>query len=250
VIVLGIETSTDSAGVSLADDNGVLAEINISRTRRYVETIVPAIETLLRIACMDISVMDAVAVDTGPGLYTGLRVGVATAKSLCFALGIKAVAVGSLELLAHAVSRTIGTGYMDGWTILTVIDAKRGEVFWNTYTVRKGQAITEGAAKVSPPSSIESAIHAGVGSEENNRPMLVVGNGAVRYKDELSRIPGVSFAGPAFYGIPAGVLSAVGVQRVLAGESISADGLAIQYLREPDAVVNWKIRDGLSRIAP
>ncbi|MHB8262830.1 MAG: tRNA (adenosine(37)-N6)-threonylcarbamoyltransferase complex dimerization subunit type 1 TsaB [Acidimicrobiales bacterium] len=246
MIVLGIETSTDCSGVSLADEKGTLAELIIGRARRHVETVVPGIETLLRMAGMDMSAIEAVAVDTGPGLFTGLRVGVATAKSLCFALGIKAVAIGSLEVLAYAVSQAIGSGPVDGWTILTVIDAKRGEVFWNTYAVKEDQVLPAGEAQVSSPGELAAAIASG----ERGRRLLAVGDGTLRYSDELSWLEEVSFGGPALYSPPPGVLAVMGVQRVLAGEYTDANGLSLQYLRAPDAVANWKIRDGLSRIAP
>ncbi len=246
MIVLGIETSTDCSGVALADEKGTLAELIIGRARRHVETVVPGIETLLHMTGMDMSAIGAVAVDTGPGLFTGLRVGVATAKSLCFALGIKAVAVGSLEVLAYAVPQAVGADSMDGWTLLTVIDAKRGEVFWNTYDVKEDQVLPTGVARVSFPGDLFAAI----ASEERDRPLLAVGDGALRYRDALSGLDAVSFGGPALYSPPPGVLAVMGVRRVLAGECTDAKSLSLQYLREPDAVANWKIRDGLSRIAP
>ncbi|MCL5886566.1 MAG: tRNA (adenosine(37)-N6)-threonylcarbamoyltransferase complex dimerization subunit type 1 TsaB [Actinobacteria bacterium] len=117
MIVLGIETSADSSSISLVDENGLLAEMVVGYSRRHIETVTPGIEALLRVVNIDISSIDGIAVDVGPGLFTGLRVGVATAKSLCYALGIKAVALGSLEVLAEGVLRAVHPGYLEAQRI-------------------------------------------------------------------------------------------------------------------------------------
>ncbi len=125
-MVLAVESATELAGVALADEAGVLATATVSRGRHHAESIAPAIEFVCRRAGVALSALDAVGVDVGPGLFTGLRVGVGTAKALAFALDRPLVTVGSLEVLAHAVATA---GVAPGTLVVPVVDARRGEVF-------------------------------------------------------------------------------------------------------------------------
>ena len=102
MLVLAIESATDAAGVALADGVGTLAQESLGRGRRHAETIAPAIRSCCQMAGVTLSQVEAVVVDVGPGLFTGLRVGVGTAKALAYALGIPLVAVSSLDVLAQA----------------------------------------------------------------------------------------------------------------------------------------------------
>src|SRR5262249_5097005 len=126
VIVLGIETATAQGSVAIGGSGGVLASIQIVHGRRDVETLAPSIDLVCPQTGIDIGAVDLVAVDTGPGTFTGLRVGVATAKAIVHARGISAVGVCSLDLVAHAARLTRRR-------IVSVLDALREEVFWASY---------------------------------------------------------------------------------------------------------------------
>ncbi len=164
MIILGIETSADSSSVSLVDENGLLAEMVVGHSRRHIETVTPGIEALLRVVNIDISNIDGIAVDVGPGLFTGLRVGVATAKSLCYALGIKAVALSSLEVLAGGVLRAVHPGCLHDWIVVPVVDVKRGELFWNTYVV-DGSLPYGSAVSGNGVPSVAALVNGGGGTE-------------------------------------------------------------------------------------
>lgn len=86
MLILAIETATESVGVALGGRDGVLASVTIARGRRHGETLAPAIQFACRHAGVELPDLDAVAVDIGPGLFTGMRVGIATAKALAMAL--------------------------------------------------------------------------------------------------------------------------------------------------------------------
>ena len=105
MMVLAVESSTELAGVALADEAGVLATVTVSRGRHHAESIAPAIEFVCRRAGVaPVGRSTPSGVDVGPGLFTGLRVGVGTAKALAFALERPLVTCGSLEVLAQAVA--------------------------------------------------------------------------------------------------------------------------------------------------
>src|SRR5256885_10322814 len=126
MLILGIDTATPQVGCAIGGHEGVLASFHAARGRRHAETLVPAIEFLCKQAHIELSEIGAVAVDIGPGMFTGLRVGVATRKAMASALRIPMVGVSSLDLLAFEVR----------WTprrIVSVVDARRGEGFFAFY---------------------------------------------------------------------------------------------------------------------
>ncbi len=100
-MILGIETSTDICSVALLRDGEV---VSIREGGEHARMLAVYIDEVLREASIAASALDAVAVSAGPGSYTGLRIGVSTAKGLCYALGIPLIAIGSLEALARQVA--------------------------------------------------------------------------------------------------------------------------------------------------
>src|SRR3954469_5806290 len=126
MIILGIETATQQVGCALGGVEGVLASFHSARDRRHAETLTPAIDFVCKQARVDIAEVSIVAVDTGPGLFTGLRVGIATAKAIASALRVPMIGLSSLDLLAFPLRNS-------NRLIVPVIDAKRGEVFSAMY---------------------------------------------------------------------------------------------------------------------
>jgi len=143
VNIVAIETATETIGVAVRSDNGTRAAFTLEGRRRHVEILVPAMEHLVAQVGLAVTDLHLVAVDLGPGLFTGLRVGVAAAKGLARSLGIGVVGLSSLEILARAAA---GSGH--GGHVLAAVDARRGEVF---ATVRDGRAGDTGAGELLGP---------------------------------------------------------------------------------------------------
>ena len=122
MILLAIETATMQVGCALAVDGEVVATHEVSRGRRHAENLVPAIEFLCRQAGIGLADLSAIAVDIGPGLFTGMRVGIATAKTMARALTVPVVPVCSLDVLAHPLRH-------GDRVIASIIDARRGELY-------------------------------------------------------------------------------------------------------------------------
>src|SRR5436190_987510 len=121
VLILGIETATLQAGCAVGGHEGVLAAFQSARGRRHAEVLAPAIEFTCKQARIDLKEIGAIAVDIGPGLFTGLRVGVATAKAMAQGLRVPMFGVSSLDLLAFPVRHT-------SKLIVAAIDARRSEL--------------------------------------------------------------------------------------------------------------------------
>jgi tRNA threonylcarbamoyladenosine biosynthesis protein TsaB len=247
VLVLGVESATDTAGAALADDAGVLASATASRGRRHGESIAPAIAFVCARAGVAPAQIDAVAVDVGPGLFTGLRVGIATAKGLGFALGIPVVEMTSLELLALDMARrTADVSDREAATLLPVVDARRGQLFAARFAVGDDSMPEEVVGdRLVDPDELVVDVEKLVGG---GRLVLCAGDGALRHAERLRAagahlLPGVVAPDPA-------ILAAVGRSRASAGGGRDAAKVAARYLRPPDVRINWETRFGLGPVTP
>ncbi|MCU1368064.1 MAG: peptidase family protein [Ilumatobacteraceae bacterium] len=227
MITLGIETATQVVSVAVGGDDGVLGMVEIAQGRRHAETLAPAIEFVCRHAQVAIGEIAAIGVDVGPGLFTGMRVGIASAKAMAHALQVPVVGVSSLDLLAHPLRHT-------SKVIAGVIDARKGEVFYAFFLPTPG-----GVQRVTEPrvGSIED-FNADVMAR--GQDVLAVGDGACRYRDELDI--GVEVADLAHPSVAS--LVTLARARVLRSdlEALRADDVQPMYLRAPDAQINWSVR--------
>lgn len=226
MITLGIETATQVVSVAIAGDDGVLGLVEINQGRRHAETLAPAIEFVCRHAQIEIGDIAAIGVDVGPGLFTGMRVGIATAKAMAHALRVPVIGVSSLDLLAYPMRHA-------SRVIASVIDARKGEVFYAFFLPTPG-----GVQRVSEPraGSVED-FNADVMAR--GQDVLAVGNGAHRYREDLDL--GIEVADLAHPS--AASLVTLARARALRSD-VEADGHAVQpmYLRAPDAQINWSTR--------
>lgn len=233
MLILGIDTATAQVGCAIAGNEGVLASAHSARGRRHAETLTPAIDFVSRQARVQLSEISAVAVDIGPGLFTGLRVGVASAKAIAFALRIPMIGVTSLDLLAFPVR-------FSPRRIAAVVDARRGELFYAFYRQVPGgvQRLTE--PTVGTVGDLTSELWA-TGEEQ-----LVVGDGAIRYAQDLADVPRVEVGEQGLAHPSATSLVQLAHAQALREEWVMPSELQPVYLRKPDAEINWSSRDGAS----
>ena len=132
-LILGIETSTLSCSVALFSSDGLLhAAQNCDKQHVHASHLLPMISGALDALGKTPQDLSAVAVCAGPGSYTGLRIGVSTAKGLCHAMGIPLIAINSLEIQAYEALESVS----DGSSIIAVMDARRDEVYTQTFARR------------------------------------------------------------------------------------------------------------------
>ena len=131
--ILCLETSTDVCSVAICQNGQLLSCVEQVNTQNHAEEITLMINKSLKEAKISLQELSAVAVSAGPGSYTGLRIGVNTAKGLCFALEIPLIGLSSLEILANCVENCEG-----GSIIMPMIDARRMEVYMATYDHQYG----------------------------------------------------------------------------------------------------------------
>jgi len=248
VIVLGIESATELVGVAVADDDGPRAAVWATGRRRHAEALAPAIAQVLEQAEVELGDIGAVAVDLGPGLFTGLRVGVATAKGLGQGLGLGVVGLTSLAVLARAAADAGVLG-----PLAAVVDARRGEVFCARYLLgadRAGEGappvVREVAApRVLAPGALADELAGWSDAHLDPGPGVVaVGDGARRYAPVLGVVPGLRVAGPSLGAPPPAIVAAMAREHLAAGGTATAAAeVRPIYLREADVRINWVARD-------
>lgn len=233
MIVLALETASLDVGVALADETGPLAVLSTRAGRKHAETLHPMVEEACRLADVVLGDLGAVAVDVGPGLFTGIRVGLAAAKGFAFALGLPLVGLTSLEIL-HAGMTAASAG---GAVMAPMVDLRRGEVAW---------ALGRPGEPLSAPrlSAAEDAAGELAGLVAAGERVLAAGDGARRYAELFE--PRIVVAGPELAAPPVASLSVRAVGVLGAGEASDPMGVKPVYLREPDARINWsKMHEGL-----
>ena len=172
--ILLLETSTSTLSVALSENGRVVQERICTEPRQQASLAAPLVKEVLDAAGLSAADCDAVCVSKGPGSYTGLRVGVSTAKGLCFGAGIPLLSVGTLDVLVQSV---ILSGAKDFHAIIPMIDARRMEVYTAVFSP-EGKQLTEVEAKIIGPDSFADELAAG--------PVLFIGDGALKCKDVLS----------------------------------------------------------------
>ena len=182
MLILGITTSTAQVGCAIGGHEGVLGAIHSTRGRRHAETLTPAIEFLCRQTRVELGEIGAIAVDLGPGLFTGLRVGVAAGKALAHARRLPMIGVTSLDLLAFPLRHSHRR-------IVCALDARRGEIFHACYRQSPGgvQRVTAARGRRRPTTWRPSCWPLG---EE----VLLVGDGALRYRRVFEPVRRVEIA--------------------------------------------------------
>jgi len=136
VLLLGFDTATAAVTVALHDGDRVLAETATIDARRHGEVLVPSIAAVLAEAGFAMAAVTAVAAGIGPGPYTGLRVGLITARALGAALRVPVHGVCTLDVIAHAAVHSPGNGppaTAPSGHFLVATDARRKEVYWAEY---------------------------------------------------------------------------------------------------------------------
>ena len=230
MLILGIETATTQVGCAIGGHEGVLAAFHAARGQRHGETLAPAIDFVRRHARVEFDEIGAIAVDIGPGLFTGLRVGVATAKALAQTLRIPMIGVSSLDLLAFPVRYT-------NRLIVAVLDARRGEIFYAFYRHVPGGAQRISDYSLGKPEDLAWELLA-TGEE-----CLVVGDGALRYPETFAEVARTEFGEMGTAYPSAAALVELAHPQAIREEFVPSWELRPLYLRKADAEINWETRD-------
>ena len=227
MLVLAIETSTPQTSVALGTQQGVLASELVSWGVGHSEAVAPAIHHILELTEIRPDQVSGVAVGLGPGLFTGLRVGIATARAFAQVLRVPVVGLGSLDVLAFSVRHTRSR-------ICAVSDGKRREVCYAFYRAVPGGLARESEYLVGPAERLAADL------EASGEETLLVGGGALLYRRELEEAgTPLEFAGTSTAFPDAVELLELALPRFVREETSRAEELLPLYVRKSDAEINW-----------
>lgn len=218
--ILGIDSSGLVASVALVEDETLLAEYTVNYKKTHSQTLLPMLAEIARMISLDMNTLDAVAIAAGPGSFTGLRIGSATAKGLGLALEKPLVAVPTLEALAYGLW---GTDKL----VCPLMDARRNQVYTGIYAFEAGALKTlEGQMAVDVRQAAEKLNALG-------REVIFLGDGVPVYRQVLEECLNVphSFAPAHMNRQRAASVAALGLVLARQGKFETADEHRPEYLR-------------------
>ncbi|GAB3923630.1 tRNA (adenosine(37)-N6)-threonylcarbamoyltransferase complex dimerization subunit type 1 TsaB [Larkinella terrae] len=180
MLILSLDTSTTVCSVALHHDGAVVACYELFTEKSSSGMLTTLIQNAVQQSGYPLSDLDAVAVAKGPGSYTGLRIGVSTAKGLCFALDKPLLAINTLEAMAHQLSGF----YPRSYALCPLLDARRMEVYGAVYD-SEGREIRPTSAQIIDEQSFADLLA--------EQPVVFFGNGAAKCRAVLSHQPNAVF---------------------------------------------------------
>ncbi len=226
MLILGIESATSRVGCAVGGHEGVLASACSARPRRHAESLAPQVRFVTEQAGVSLHDVSAVAVDVGPGLYTGLRVGIATALAIAHTLRVPVVPIRSLDLLAFSMAHCERR-------IVAALDARRGEVFYASYCPVPGGVQLIDGPSISSPENLRADLVA------DPSPVVLVGDGAAAHSSTFAGVSGVEIADEGKAHPSPESLVLLAHAQALREEFVPPDRVRPFYMRKSDAEARW-----------
>ncbi len=228
MLILAIDTASPTGSTALRNDSGLVALITVSVDQTHSEGLMPAVDDLFNRARLKPDDLTAVACVTGPGSYTGLRIGAAAAQGIAFANHLPCAAFTSLDVLAWSVPHAV-------YPVCPVLPARKGWLYARLYRWidANPQPITD-ELYIKPDELITQI----------QEPTLIYGPGLNPYRIMLQEILGDAFVNlPLVFDSPrADILAELAARAVREGNTIDPEQLLPHYLGPSQAEINWKKR--------
>ncbi|MBE6806464.1 MAG: tRNA (adenosine(37)-N6)-threonylcarbamoyltransferase complex dimerization subunit type 1 TsaB [Ruminococcaceae bacterium] len=224
-IILAVDTSAKPVSCAIAQDQRILGSFYVNNGLTHSQTLMPMIQHLLEITGLTVNQLDAVAVNAGPGSFTGVRIGVSAVKGLAFTDNLPCVSVSTLEAMAVQVSAPCGT------LVCGTMDARCQQVYTALFEINQaGKPVRLTADAALTLNQLEEML------KNQDRPIILVGDGSeLTYKALNSTIPQLSLApAPVRYQNASGT-ALVAMEKLLSDETVTAEDLLPEYLRLPQA---------------
>ena len=196
----------------------------------HSERLMPTVDLLMREAGLDFGRLSGIAVAIGPGSFTGLRIGLASAKGLALASALPLFGIPTLEAMARNLP-------FSRHPVCPMLNARKREVYWALYRFEGERLIRIASEAVSPPEEVANRIRG---------ETVFLGDGAAEFAEALRRILGEKaiFAPPYARNARASVVAEMGMERLRKGERDDLAGLVPLYVRRSEAEIKWGIEIG------
>ena len=221
--ILGLDTATLCGSLGIIDDDEVVAEYALQREETLSARLLPAIQTLLAEARLDLHAIDGIAVSLGPGSFTGLRVGLSAVKGLALAAEMPVAGIPTLDALAYNLPFT-------PYQICPLLDARKGQIYTALYKNRAGGFLEQVTPYqvLSPAALIEAIPH---------QETVFLGDGVEVCRELIiERLAEKALFAPLHLGFLRGTTVAeLGLKRIRRGEADDISALVPIYVRPSDA---------------
>ena len=235
MLMLAIDSSTDILGLALMDSGQLKAEYNLSLKRQHSEKLLPLMEQIFELLEIKAEDLDGVAVAVGPGSFTGLRIGITTAKMLGRIFSIPVKGISTLEIMAAGV---------EGEIILPLLDARRSRVYYSLY-LRKSENNDSFLKKTKAAASAKISRLPQILSEYRQRKITIIGEKKSEVKKILEQNQFSIRQTAVEKNFPrAAVLARLGQDYVNLNQQDDIYQLKPSYLKQPQAEINWQQKYG------
>lgn len=235
MLILGIDTSTDNLGLSLLKDDQIKAEYNLSLKRQHSEKLLPLIEEMFNLLALNPSDLDGIAVAVGPGSFTGLRIGITTAKMIGRIFSIPVKGISTLEIMAEGV---------EGEYLLSLLDARRDRVYYAFYQDALS-ADNLFLNQIFGPASSKIIDLPQILAEYRAQPIFLIGEKTAEAAEILRENNFKLKTTEIESNFPrSAVLARLGRNYIEAGKEDDIYKLKPAYLKKPQAELNWQKKYG------
>ena len=221
--ILGIDTSTMAANVAVLEDDKLICEYTINTKKTHSQKLMPMIENMLKLSDLEIKDIDAIAICVGPGSFTGLRIGMATAKAMAHVNNIPLVGVNSLEILGTNMD-------LCNRKICSILDAQRNQVYMNKYILEDNKIKELEEISIKPIDELLEEL------SSNDEQWVLVGEAVYKYKEKIEVISNITIPSPANNITKASSLCLVGRDKMLANEDVYNQEIAYSTIQWPSTV--------------
>ena len=172
--ILGIDTSSNASSVAVIEDNKLICEYTVNTKTTHSQKLMPMIENMLSMSEINIKDIDAIAICIGPGSFTGLRIGMATAKAIAHVNNLPIIGVNSLEILG-------GNMNLCDKKICSILDAQRNQVYTGRYKFENGNIVEIRPVDVVEIENLLDEI------SKDNEEWILVGEAVYKYEDKIKK---------------------------------------------------------------
>ena len=235
--ILGIDTSTMAANVAVLEDDKLICEYTINTKKTHSQKLMPMIENMLKLSDLDIKEIDAIAICVGPGSFTGLRIGMATAKAMAHVNNIPLIGVNSLEILGANMD-------LCNRNICSILDAQRNQVYMNKYILKDDKITELEEISIKPIDELLEEI------SSSNEDWVLVGEAVYKYKEKIEEISNITIPLPANNITKASTLCFVARDKMLSNDQVyNCYNINPMYIRKSQAEEQYeekqkRLKDG------
>ena len=233
--ILAIDTSSNVATAAIAEDNKLICEYTLNHKKTHSQKLMPMIEELFSACEMTVHDIDAIAVTVGPGSFTGLRIGIATAKALAHAANKPLISVSTLEAMAYNIP-------FCNHIIAPIMDARRSQVYTCIYQWDMSNLIT---LHKSQPMAIEELCDT---LKQFDSPVVFIGDGVPVHEEYIRKMLGdcAIFGGLQHNMQRASSVAAYAMDKARRGETLNYNQLLPEYHRLSQAEREYNEKEGLA----